>query len=213
MSGYRRLYHVDGLGIGRVRAHWGLASEGAPPPTTITLSRERAWAGHPSLPSESVHAPLYRLASALVAGDVLDAGCGSGYGAGILTDAGCRVTGLDVDPTACEFARNFSGCPVVCGSLEALPFETASFDAVVAVESVEHVQDDRAMFAEIARVLRPCGHIVITTPMRGAHGMSPFHVREYLPEEITALLAAVGMLVQIDQIPDWPGTMFVQATR
>jgi SAM-dependent methyltransferase len=68
-----------------------------------------------------------------------------------------------------------------------------SVDAVVAMEMIEHVQDDKAVVSEVRRILKPGGLFIVSTPNRLVTGSgekpdNPFHVREYTPEEFTNLL-------------------------
>jgi SAM-dependent methyltransferase len=94
---------------------------------------------------------------------VLDLGCR----AGALTRhflEGNEVVGLDVDRTALAKAEALGIQPVQANVEEPLPFEDASFDAVVAGELFEHLQFPDALVAEIRRVLRPGGVIVGSVP-------------------------------------------------
>ena len=77
----------------------------------------------------------------------------------------------------------------------ALPFSDASFDAVVSFETIEHIEAQEAFLDEIARVLRPDGFVVLSSPNKieysdkRAH-VNAFHVRELYREELAALVAA-----------------------
>lgn len=103
---------------------------------------------------------------------VLDLGCGDGYAtariAGLpgLTDGpGHRVIGVDWSETALERARR-RGVSTVRAALDAgpLPFEDGEADIVVMSEIVEHLVDPDAAVAEAYRVLRPGGHLFLSTP-------------------------------------------------
>lgn len=96
--------------------------------------------------------------------DVLDVGCGDGALAAALARRGANVTGLDPDPLMLELAgsrpegKSFT---LVEGMAEALPFPDRSFDRVVAVTVLCFIpRADRAI-AEMARVLKPGGRLVI----------------------------------------------------
>ena len=94
---------------------------------------------------------------------MLDLGCRSGA----LTKhflEGNSVVGLDVDASALEKAAALGIEPVQANVEEPLPFEDASFDAVVAGELFEHLQFPDALVAEIRRVLRPGGVLVGSVP-------------------------------------------------
>lgn len=115
---------------------------------------------------------------------VLDAACGVGYGSAILADAGAQsVTGVDVSEEAIAYARTHFGGPrtsYVTGDVKAMPFEANSFDLAVSFETLEHVPHPAVFLAEVARVLKPGGVFVCSTPNRDWEGRSdnPFHLSE-----------------------------------
>lgn len=124
---------------------------------------------------------------------VLDAGCGVGYGIEILAAGAASVTGLDVDPEAVEEARIRFGAAaeeIVRGDLRELPFDDASFDAVTCFETIEHIEDGARALAELRRVLKAEGLLLISSPNPDVYPPgNEHHVHEYRPEE---LAAAVG---------------------
>lgn len=92
---------------------------------------------------------------------VLDAGCGKGRFARVLKDRHprARVCGLDLAEAMLRHVpKEVSAC---AGSLLGLPFRDAAFDAVYATESLEHAVDIDGAVAELCRVLRPGGRLVI----------------------------------------------------
>jgi 2-polyprenyl-6-hydroxyphenyl methylase/3-demethylubiquinone-9 3-methyltransferase len=94
------------------------------------------------------------------AGDVLDIGCGGGFLSNYLGSLGHRVTGLDASEGALAIARRYDQTGLVryqqADALK-LPFDDASFDAVCAMDFLEHVEDPGQVIAEAARVLKPSG--------------------------------------------------------
>lgn len=104
-------------------------------------------------------------AAELSPGDaVCDVGCGYGGTSRLLAARGARVTGVTVSPA--QHAHAVRGSPDGDPTFllrdwlrSGLP--DASFDAAVAVESIEHMADRAAAFAEVARVLRPGGRLVV----------------------------------------------------
>lgn len=167
-------------------------------PRLIEWTGERCVPWAPDVQVVYEHMHRYLWASRLLAGRrVLDLGSGEGFGAGILSDTAREVVGVDVDERTVEHASlNWSSATVsfVQGSaLDLSAFEPGSFDAVVAFEIIEHLQDQSRMLAEIDRVLTDDGLLVISTPDRRiyseASGQSnPFHERELTAEEFSALL-------------------------
>lgn len=134
------------------------------------------------------------------AGRVLEAGLGEGYGAAMLTARGNTVVGVDYDAMATRHARlRYPRIRVVRGNVVALPFRPASFDSVVSMQVIEHLWDQPAHIAESARVLRPGGVLVLSTPNRltfspgydPATGAptNPFHTREFNAAELADLLS------------------------
>ena len=130
---------------------------------------------------------------------VLDLGCRSGALTRHFLE-GNSVVGLDVDAAALEKARTLGIEPVQANVEEPLPFEDASFDAVVAGELFEHLQFPDALVAEIERVLRPGGVIVGSVPnafrvqsrLRFLRGKppedDPTHLRMFSPTAVRELL-------------------------
>lgn len=122
---------------------------------------------------------------------VVEAGCGEGYGAAMLAAAGARlVAGLDLDhPTLVHAAHRYPDVPAVRANLVALPVSSAVADLVVSSQVVEHVWDQEGFVAECARVLRPGGTLVVTTPNRLTFPPgNVFHHRELDAGELTALV-------------------------
>jgi ubiquinone/menaquinone biosynthesis C-methylase UbiE len=97
--------------------------------------------------------------------EALEVGCGRGGGAAFVAEhfGVARLTGLDFSHKAIEFARGHHGDPrlrFVRGDAEALPFADASFDVVLNVESSHCYPNMPRFAAEVARVLRPGGHLL-----------------------------------------------------
>ena len=139
------------------------------------------------------------VALAADSGTVLDAGCGTG---GLIRrlaprHARWRWTGLDVEPMACEFARERAvGVEILEASVTALPLGDAMFDAVVSADVLYHVDDDAAALREFFRVLRPGGSLVINVPayrwLWSYHDAAVQGRRRYGRGEVFAKLRAAG---------------------
>jgi SAM-dependent methyltransferase len=145
------------------------------------------------------HWHRYHFAATIVAGrDVLDIACGEGYGSALLARHGARVTGGDISPEAIAHARAAYGALANLEFREAdctsLPFPAQSFDAVVSFETIEHIAGQETFLAEIRRVLRPGGLVILSCPNRVEYTdkrcvTNEFHVREHDRDELAALIA------------------------
>jgi SAM-dependent methyltransferase len=131
---------------------------------------------------------------------ILDAGCGPGGNGAWLADHG-RVVGVDLSPDALAFVR--AGRPdttPVRGSLDALPFATGTFDVAVAITVVTCVPDDRTAIAELARVVRPGGAVLVFEPafrsLRRAHDKTVHSIHRYRRGELVDLVTRAGLRVQ-----------------
>ncbi|HAT72346.1 MAG TPA: hypothetical protein DCS63_05975 [Elusimicrobia bacterium] len=108
-----------------------------------------------------VPAAVLRLLAGEPPGRLLDAPCGRGYLSRKLADAGFSVSALDLDGEGFRA----EGIDFTAGDLnEKLPYGGASFDYVLSVEGIEHLRGTAAPVAEFARVLKPGGLLVLTTP-------------------------------------------------
>jgi SAM-dependent methyltransferase len=92
---------------------------------------------------------------------VLDAGCGTGLLLAQMSDTAGSAVGVDRDRAMLDVARTHSAAPLLQADAGALPLGAASVDAVVAVALLEFVSDPAAVVAEMWRVTRPGGQVVI----------------------------------------------------
>ena len=162
-------------------------------PSALTLTGERTL---PGIWHENYwlrrHQAAYEVFAPLCAGArVLEAGCGEGYGGQVLADAGAAlVAGLDLDLATLRHAAGaYPRVPVAAANLVALPVADGAVDLVVSSQVVEHLWDQDQFVAECARVLRPGGRLVVTTPNRLTFPPgNVFHSRELDATELTALV-------------------------
>lgn len=139
---------------------------------------------------------------------ILELGCGGGA---LLRDLALqgfdRLVGLDLARTAVEEARRQRTTSwLVVGDAERLPFRTGAFDAVVAVDLIEHLENVECHVAEVARVLCVDGQYLVKTPNRllaelyyrvaGLHDYRFWHPSLLSPRELRALLVRHGFEVR-----------------
>jgi SAM-dependent methyltransferase len=131
---------------------------------------------------------------------LLDAGCGTGFNLLALGRLG-RATGIDLAPEAIAFCRE-RGVRAARARLLALPFPDAAFDVVTSLDVIYHawVTDDRAAVAEMARVVRPGGLLLVRVPalkmLWGAHDAAVQSRHRYTRRELRTLLEACGLRVE-----------------
>lgn len=141
--------------------------------------------------------------------DVLDYGCGSGYGTHFVAPHCRHITGVDISAAAVAYASdryhqpNLAYRRIAPAELAPLSFEDASFDSVISFQVIEHIADPRAYLREIHRVLKPGGYFICATPDRSTRllpGQKPWnvwHIKEYdragLHRQLAAFFADVTL--------------------
>jgi SAM-dependent methyltransferase len=148
---------------------------------------------------------------------VLDVGCGGGRHTFACLKAGAHVVALDAQRAEIEGVAGMVDAlrgagEVACGTRHGgvvadatrLPFADASFDRVIASEVLEHLRDDEAAIAELARVLRPGGRAALSVPAAGPeranwalsaeyHEVEGGHVRIYRRRELVGRCERAGL--------------------
>ncbi|MBN3507398.1 class I SAM-dependent methyltransferase [Mycolicibacterium nivoides] len=150
------------------------------------------------------HEVVYqRLAGRCVDREVLEAGCGEGYGADLIADVARRVVALDYDEATVAHVRaRYPRVDIRHGNLAELPLADESVDVVVNFQVIEHLWDQGQFVSECFRVLRPGGVFLVSTPNRITFSpgrdtpLNPFHTRELNGAELTELLHDAGFTVE-----------------
>jgi SAM-dependent methyltransferase len=134
---------------------------------------------------------------------VLEAGCGEGYGAGLIAPVAERVLALDYDePATAHVARRYPEVAVARTNLAYLPVRSSAVDVVANFQVIEHLWDQAGFLAECHRVLKPGGRLLVTTPNRitftpdSDTPLNPYHTRELSPTELDELLREAGFTVE-----------------
>jgi len=145
-----------------------------------------------------VGAELDRLA--LPAGArALDAGCGSGRMLQELAGYG-EASGIELDPDAAAFAASRGSGEVKVGRLEELPWEADTFDLIICLDVIEHTVDDRRTLAELRRVCKPGGWLLVTVPAYQAlwslHDAANHHYRRYSRRTLRTAAVEAGWNVR-----------------
>jgi SAM-dependent methyltransferase len=167
--------------------------DGVPP---LALTGERTL---PDVPAENYwfrrHLAVYRWIAERCAGlDVIDMASGEGYGTDVLAARATTVTGVEANPDAFEHARLKYTRPGVKFVRDMVEMYSAPCDAVVFLQTIEHVQDPKGVLDHFRSMLRPGGVVYVSTPNvltlapPGAEKSgNPWHVREYRASEFREL--------------------------
>ncbi len=176
------------------------------PPLELTGERTL-----PDVPPENYwfrrHLAVYEWIAPRVAGlAVLDLACGEGYGSDVLAGSASSVVGVDANPEAYEHARARyvrSNLRFERGMVESFG-EPGAFDAVVFLQTVEHVPEPAAVLEHVGSLLTEAGRAYISTPNvltlapPGAERSdNPWHLREYRHQEFRALAESVFPSVRL----------------
>jgi 2-polyprenyl-3-methyl-5-hydroxy-6-metoxy-1,4-benzoquinol methylase len=177
---------------------------GVPP---LQLTGERTL---PDVPEENYwyrrHLVVYEWIAQRVHGRrVVDLACGEGYGSAVLGRTAASVIGVDANPEAFEHARiKYSGANARF-ERDMIEAWTGDVDCVVFLQTIEHVQDPDAVLARLAAMVGPDGVAYVSTPNvltlapKGEERSgNPWHVREYRPEQFSALCA--GHFARVDML-------------
>lgn len=169
---------------------------GVPP---LPLTGERTL---PDVPEENYwyrrHLVVYEWIARRAAGKrVVDMACGEGYGSNVLAGAAASVVGIDANPEAHEHARLRYARPNLRFERDLVESFGEPCDAVVFLQTIEHVQDAGAILEHFKSMLEPGGVAYVSTPNLltlappGAEKSdNPWHVHEYRAEEFRRLCEA-----------------------
>jgi SAM-dependent methyltransferase len=140
---------------------------------------------------------------------ILDYGCGTGGNTPAYASFG-PVVGIEPDPGAIRLAHMRGQARYCRGNGTNLPFRHATFDAVLASDVLEHIEDDLQALSEVARVLKPGGVAIISVPAHqwlfSRHDIALHHFRRYSKAELRELLQKSGL--RIRRLSYWNAALF-----
>jgi len=144
------------------------------------------------------HLARYKFALQFVKNKVvLDAGCGTGYGADYLSNVGKEVIGIDISEAAIGYARTHfqkDNLKFEVTDLTSLTFQNSTFDIVCFFDVIEHIEDYKKAIQEIYKVLKLDGLFIISTPNKKIFSdnqpspPNPHHVREFYLSDFQGIL-------------------------
>jgi SAM-dependent methyltransferase len=137
-------------------------------------------------------------------GVALDIGAAGGGNTRVMQARGWRTVAADYSVTAVEVARS-RGLSSLRADARALPVRSGSCDLVTAFDVLEHIDEDHLVTAEIARVLKPGGIVLIAVPcdmsLWSAHDEAVGHVRRYSQAALAQVVRQAGL--EIDSMWSW----------
>jgi SAM-dependent methyltransferase len=141
---------------------------------------------------------------------ILDAGCGTGINLKYFQILG-DVYGLDISKNALIFSR-IRGLPsLICGSVDKLPFKNGLFNLVLALDVIEHIDEDISAVMELNRVLKPGGCLIITVPafrfLWTDHDLAVHHKRRYTRSGLLNILQLGGF--ETERATYWNSFLFL----
>lgn len=140
-----------------------------------------------------IHQRLYKAyvaAESFIQGDVLEVGCGEGRGIDLLISKANSFTAVDkIEEALAKLRVKYPTGKFIGTNIPPLSaLATNTFDVVVTFQVIEHIENDHLFLEEIHRVLKPGGLALVTTPNRKLSlTRNPWHVREYLADELKKL--------------------------
>ncbi|MCU1324724.1 MAG: Methyltransferase type 11 [Bryobacterales bacterium] len=145
-----------------------------------------------------------QLASASI-GKVLEAGCGTGHTARLLTDRyGWSITALDLSEVGLGHAASRGLSTLVQGDITRLPFRNGEFDLVISLDVIAHLEAgvESAAYREFARVLRPGGRMILRTAalrsLRSRHSEFIVERQRFTRAEVISGLQTAGFRIRFD---------------
>ncbi|MFZ6011843.1 MAG: class I SAM-dependent methyltransferase [Bacteroidota bacterium] len=145
----------------------------------------------------------YVVAKEYVNGDALEVGCGEGRGVGLMINQVKSFTAVDkIKPVIDELQKKYPAGKFISMNIPPLSgLESNAYDSVISFQVIEHIEDDLLFLKEIHRVMKPGAVALLTTPNRKMSlTRNPWHVREYLAQELADLAKKIFSQVEMKGI-------------
>lgn len=136
----------------------------------------------------------YEVVEPYVKGNVLEIGCGEGYGIDMLVKNSDQLTVVDKSNiTTKNIANKYSSVNVIKSTIPPISnLEDNSFDTIISFQVIEHIKEEEQFISEIYRLLKKGGKAYISTPNKVKTIVrNPWHYREYTFKELNNLLSKV----------------------
>ncbi len=144
-------------------------------------------------------------------GFIMDIGCGTGYNLFCLQKMFRKAIGIDVSKDALLFAKTRQTMSLALADVKKIPIKYNSADVVLALDVIEHVENDDDAIKEIRSILKKNGTLVLTVPAFGflwsKHDDILHHKRRYNKKSIDELLAKNGF--KLEKISYWNFALFL----
>lgn len=144
----------------------------------------------------------------LPGGRVLDLACGVGYGTRILTERSedVEALGVDVSNAAIDYARRrYGDARTRFQVADAMTLSDASgFDAIVSIETIEHLPDPAGFVARLVPMLRPGGLLVGSVPITPSVDANPHHLHDFSERSFRRLFTRHGLVARDELRQDQP---------
>lgn len=158
---------------------------------------EGSWFFAEQLERRLIEAAL-RVARRCVSGDLLDVGCGHKPYERLFADRVRRHIGVDYPPTVERHMASGYRTPRadIHGAGEALPIRSKAMDTVLCTQVLEHSREPARMMAEMARVLKPGGYLILTAPQEWGLHQEPHDYFRFTCYGLMYLAEAQGLRVE-----------------
>jgi SAM-dependent methyltransferase len=148
----------------------------------------------------NLHVERYEFAARKLrdAKSILDIACGVGYGSRLLKDSlpAALVTGVDYSADAIEYANDRYALPGLTFRVaDGMTFDDGPFDAVVSLETIEHLPDPQPFIQRVTtRLLRPGGIFIGSVPVTPSMDANPHHLHDFTARSFRKLLTSRGLI-------------------